>query len=109
MEHTLVLVHVAEHLLHGRVADGPLEEDLLYARRADETQQRQHEQQPSEAWCVRRVLPSRVLSQHHLRLVLQVLHLRRVLQPPRLWNTTLAPSAPVARGVAGARGQGQGH
>jgi len=41
----LVFEHVAEQLLHGRVADGPVEEEQLYALGADEAQGGQQEQQ----------------------------------------------------------------
>lgn len=79
-----VLVHVAQHLLHGRAADGPLEEESLDAQRAHGAQQRQHEQQPTEARRLAGVVRPRVLAQHHLRLVLQVLHLAGVLEAARL-------------------------
>jgi hypothetical protein len=81
-----VFVHIAEDLLHGCVADGPLEEDVFDALRGHGSEQWQHEQQSAEASGVGRVSGASVLPQHHLCLVLQVLYLQRILQPSRLYN-----------------------
>jgi hypothetical protein len=45
----LVLVHVGEHLLHGRAADGLGEELGLQLVRRHEAQQWEQQQQPPEA------------------------------------------------------------
>jgi hypothetical protein len=80
----LVLVHVAEYFLHGCVADRPVEVDKLDSSGRDVPQEGQEEQQPAKARRITRLLAPCVLAQHHLRLVLQVLDLARVLQTPSL-------------------------
>lgn len=57
----LVLVHVAEHFLHGRVADGSLEENVLHPGGGHVAQKGQHQQQPAEPGWLGGMLRSGVL------------------------------------------------
>jgi len=77
----LVLVHVAQDFFHRYVADGPLKEYRFDPGGWHVFQQWQHQQQPTKPDRLAGVLVPGVLTEHDVRLVLQVLHLYRVFQP----------------------------
>lgn len=65
----LIFIHITENFLHLRVADRLVEVDGLDARGIDESKQRQHQQEPSEAGNLRGKLRTTVLCKHNLKRV----------------------------------------
>lgn len=62
-----IFIHITENFFHLRVADGLVEVDGLDARGVNESQQRQHQQQSTEAGNLRWKLRPAVLGEHHLK------------------------------------------
>ena len=75
----LIFVHVAEDFLHGRGTDGVAKVELFQASGWNLPQERKGQQQSTETGRPLRLLSAHVLAQHHLSLILQILHLHRVL------------------------------
>lgn len=62
-----IFIHITENFLHLRVADGLVEVNRLDSGWVNESQERQHQQQTTEASYLCRELCTTVLSEHHLK------------------------------------------
>lgn len=105
--------HVSDQRLDGCLAHQAHEEQLGDEGGGDGTQGRQPQQQTPKALGLRRVLGPHILSEGHLGLLLQALHVRWVREATGIWETRERSEEEVAGrhrtpGLTGERGHHSG-